>query len=266
MVKAPVAKRRIDGLAGALLFAVVSWAVAFGHVAENSWFGSGDLRPFAFWCVLPVVVLFPLLTWYARKLASTHGAVALTVSAIAGVLFGYGWTLLVARIMGGWIGSFSFPVALCWIAGGTASFVSVAMLRRPHLWIAGLVLAAMLPVGLRIGSAWAFPQPPDAIILFAPGTTNDQVNHVWNEVLSTPHESGRGTWPLEGIKSLAASGDGTRPGIRVSFHRGVREARRTAILSTVPDLGFVEQIVDRDPPTREDVERFMKSLPEAPDP
>jgi hypothetical protein len=207
--------------------------------------------------------MFPVFAWYSTRFVGAPAALALVASVVAGGLVGLAWTLGVAVILGGWIGAFSFPVLLCWITGAAAAFSGVSALRHTRLWLPAIVFIGVLPAGMRAGSEWAFPQPPDAVVYFKPGTTRQEMNYVMNEVLSRPHSAGRGFAPLEGISSLGTGdGHGGR-GLRVSFWRGVRKSTREAILSPVRELDVVAAVVDEKPVSWSDIAAEMRALKKA---
>jgi hypothetical protein len=251
---------RWHALGPALLLAVVSWAVALVDVARDYWFGAGDLRPFAFWCLLAAAFAYPAMRSLQRYAARVRNVVLVSVASLAGLAFGVAWTFLVALILGGWIGAFGFPVLLCWIVGSVVGFLGSAVAIRPRVWLGAASFAVAVPVAAAGALAWLSQAPADAIVYFKPGTTHEQVAHVWNEVLATPTE--RGTEHLDGVQSMAAAGDATRQGIRLSFRPGTSEERKAEILSRTDSVPYVDEIVDTPRPTREDVRKALREFRE----
>ncbi len=247
-------------LGPALLLAVVSWVVALVAVARHSWFSAGDLHPFAFWCLLAAAFAYPAMRTLQRGTAGAGNLTLLSAASVAGLSFGVVWTFLVALVMGGWIGAFGFPVLLCWIVGSVVGFLGSAVAIRPRVWLGAGALAVGVPIAVAGVLAWLSITPPDAVVYFKSGTTHEQVSRVWTEVLGIPTE--RGTKLLDGVQSMAAAGDATRRGIRLSFRPGTSEERRAEILSRTDSVPYVEEIVDTPRPTREDVRRALRELRE----
>jgi hypothetical protein len=251
---------RWQTLGPTLLLAAVSWAVALVDVARDYWFGAADLRPFAFWCLLAAAFAHPAMRSLQRRTARARNLVLVSVASLAGLAFGVAWTYLVALILGGWIGAFGFPVLLCWIVGSVVGFLGSAVAIRPRVWLGAAASAVALPIAAAGILAWLSQAPPDAIVYFKPGTTHEQVTHVWNEVVATP--TARGTTHLEGVQSMAAAGDATREGIRLSFRPGTSEERKTEILSRTDPVPYVDEIVDTPRATREDVQKALREFHE----
>jgi hypothetical protein len=256
----PVNVNRWHALGPALLLAVVSWTVALAHVARNYWFDAGDLRPFAFWCVVAGVLAYPALRTLKRRTARAGSLLLLCIASLAGLVFAVAWTFLVALVLGGWMGAFGFPVLLCWIVGSVFGFLASAVVVWPRIWPAAGGLAAALPIATAAVLSWLSHAPADAIVYLKPGTTHEQATHVWNEVLATPTE--RGFKHLEGVQSMAAADDDARQGIRLSFQPGTSEERKAAILALARAVPFVDEIVDTPRPTQEDVRRVLREFRE----
>lgn len=247
-------------LVAALLLAVVSWAVALAYVARYYWTDAGDLRSFALWCLLAAALACPAMRILQLRGTRMGSLLLLSIASLAGLAFGIAYTYLMALIVGGWIGAFGFPVLLCSIVGSVVGFLAVCVALRPRVWLAAGGLAVALPIAAAAVMAWRSQAPPDAIVYFTQGTTDEQIAHVWNEVLGVP--TNRGTKPLDGVQSMAAAGDSTRRGIRLSFQPGTSEEPRAAILSRARSVPFVNDIVDAPRPTPEDVRKTIRELRE----
>lgn len=91
-------------------------------------FGSGDTIGFLYWTSLFAVALllpalgFTLLLRHARMVHRVWFGVLL------GGLAGFGWTLFNLWILGPWFGLWDFNVLYCWIVGGAAGILVVALL------------------------------------------------------------------------------------------------------------------------------------------
>jgi hypothetical protein len=86
-------------------------------------------------------------------------------------------------------------------------------------------------------------KPPDLIIHMRPGMSAE-LETVWTEVLGTPHPSGQGYLPVEGIGSISRfDGDGESR-IRVAFQPGTSARRRAAIVEKVLASPLVARTTD----------------------
>jgi hypothetical protein len=105
---------RVAGLVS-VVSAVICAAV---YLSLNDWFGAGDLPAMLVWS-LPLGALVAITVGRALPRVSGRSQRArIIVLAAIGVLTGVLWTFAAALILGGWIGSFSFPVLYCWAIGG----------------------------------------------------------------------------------------------------------------------------------------------------
>jgi hypothetical protein len=240
-------------LVPAFLVALVSWSVALAYVARNDWFSAGDLGAFGFWCLMSAALAYPALRLLQRHVGSARTALLLLIAAVAGIAFGLAWTLLVVSLLGGAIGAFGFPVFLCWLTGSIVGFLASAVLIRPRATAAAACAALILSGSASALLAWMSTPPPDAIIYFKVGTTREQINHVENEILSTP--TPRGFRLPAGVRGMTAAGNGIREGFRLSFWPGVSQGTRAAVLDRLRSVSLVEEIADAKPLTRADIER-----------
>jgi hypothetical protein len=100
--------------------AVVPWGLAACQVILQRGFEAGDLAPFAFWCAFFGVGTFGV-SWALLVLTPGLGLRARhVIGVVAGLLGAFGFTALVAAILGPWIGAFGFPILLYWAIGGVA--------------------------------------------------------------------------------------------------------------------------------------------------
>lgn len=110
-----------------------SLAVTGCLLAAQNWFGSGDTPAFLLW-TLPlaasVAVGGPVLLSLLRRLPV---AVRLLLLAVATVLLTIGWLLLLARLLGPWMGAFSFPIIYPWLAGVAAQLFFLNRFLPPVL-------------------------------------------------------------------------------------------------------------------------------------
>jgi hypothetical protein len=239
---------RTAAVVGTIVFPAVAWLSAAGYVAVHNWFGVNDLYGFAFWSFVLALPAYPVLRIFDAKSGSWSAWWAYLAAIALGVLAGVASTVVVATILGGWIGAFSFPVFLCWLAGSLASFISCALVRRPRTWFAVLP-AAVAPILLTIGLLRIiYAKPADLLIHVVPSATRQQVETIWSEVVGTPSPSGTGHWTLPGIQTVSrADGEG-EVRLRVGFVPGTSEERRAEIVARVLASPLVARTSDV-PPT-----------------
>lgn len=95
----------------------------------------------------------------------------------------------------------------------------------------------MVPIGPEVRA--------DLVIYFRDGVSDEQVSKFWNEVLSNPHPSGRGTWPKDGISEiLAVPAVQGHEGVAVRFSRTATEAQRERVKADVNSSPVVYRVLE----------------------
>lgn len=122
-----IKKRSIATIASTFLVALSAGAIA---VALNDGFGSGDLVPFAIYCVPFALVAAPAATLAFRLTARLPVRLASTIAFIVGLLFGWLGTCTVALLLGAWFGAMSVPVLQVWCIAAAFIFSAAVLLRR----------------------------------------------------------------------------------------------------------------------------------------
>jgi hypothetical protein len=108
-----------------------SLGVACLFLALNGWFGAGDLEAFFYWTAMYIAPFAPLSLLFRIGMTGRRASVRVPAAAIVGAGCGFGWTYLVARTLGPWFGTFSFPVLYCWIlASATGLFAATLFPHR----------------------------------------------------------------------------------------------------------------------------------------
>jgi len=134
-----------------LVSAGVSVLIAFTSVAINRGFGTRDLLPFLTW----TLVFAAVVALVAQILASTHvkmpALLRYCLAGASGVVVGVLWTYVVGQLLGPWLGAFSLPILLCWIAGGASGMI-LTMLYQENRRHAALISVSVILV-LTV-SAW----------------------------------------------------------------------------------------------------------------
>jgi hypothetical protein len=245
----------------ALVFVVVSLLAAALYVTLGAGVGRGDLRAFAFWCVVAAVAAIVPLRVFGRWSARSPSVWVLLAAPCSGVMLATVVTFVVASILGPWVGAFSFPILLCWIAGATAALLTSAVSTRRRLLPFALVLwpLSLAAVAFAVGITTS-PEPPELLVLTAPGTSPAEVEAVWHlfDVPGTPTPRG---YNPEGIRGVSRLVEGDAVGVRVGFHPGTDPARRAAVTSRAVASPLVAQVreVSKDRDGREH-ERVLKDV------
>ena len=141
---------------------------------------------------------------------------------------------------------------------------AILSLRPKTRWSGGL---AIMAAGLIVASAFASFKVLDAfgeilykhekmvpigpevqaslVVYFKHGTTHDQIEYFWQNVLSSPDPNGRGHWPREGIgmigREKAVEG---HEGVSVSFRGNATEAQREQIKRAVSASSIVFKVLE----------------------
>lgn len=243
----PETPSRRPALLGAVAFGAVSWGLAAAHVAAHGGLGAGDLSGFAFWSLLLALPAYAVLRVFDRRSATWLPGPTYLAAAALGTLAGVASTVVVALVLGGWIGAFSFPVFLCWLVGSLVAFVTVALLQRPTSWPFALPAVALPIVGVVGVLHVVLAQPPDLLIHVKTGTSPQQIETIWTEVLGTPAPSGRGHSHIEGIGAVSRFDSDAEVRIRVSFQPGTSAERRAEVVQRALESPFVARTSDLEP-------------------
>lgn len=239
----------------AIVAAFVAYVAALGsavaYLATNEWFGASDLTAMAVYTapLAALIFLFVRTSWFQTRLTTVARYV---VAAVAGLLVGMGWAVIVALLMGGWIMAFSFPVAICWMFGGVCGATAGAGLASPRTWLAAAVLLVLASLGVTHQFRYAQSPPPGIIVYLRSSATHEDVQSVWTEVLGFPTE--RGHQLKDGISGVAAAGySGDQPMLSVTFWKSTRRSRRDQLISEIRQSPFVERVEAWDSSEQPDV-------------
>lgn len=162
---------------------------------------------------------------------------------IAGLVGGLAWTFVVASVLGSWFGAFSFPVGICWTFGSGVGMVIGVSLQHPRSWpiAAGLVgLAAA-------GAVWGFVEvtksPPQALVYVKPGSSPEDIDRVWREVLGVPDPRGRGVELKPGIMGASRNDRGLDQAVlQVSFKKGCEQECLERVLAEMRASPLVQRV------------------------
>ena len=224
---------RIAAVLGVTAFPVISWMFAATYVAAHAGFGAGDLWAFGFWSVLPALPAYPVLRLFDRRSHSWTAATAYGAAVFLGLVGGVLWTLVVASILGGWIGAFSFPVLLCWLSGSLAAFITCALTRRVRTWPVAVALVPVPVLAAFAALGIVFARPPDLLIHVAPATTPEQLETIHSEVLGIPSPTGHGYAHIDGVQTVSRADRDGEARIRVGFFPGTSDERRAKVVDRV---------------------------------
>ncbi len=125
------------------------YSVALISAARNEWFGVSDFRPLAFWTIpLALAVGFLnliLFGVYTRQTSTRKYLLAIGV----GVGLGIECVFFTVLCLGPWMGAFSVPVLPCWLLGGVAGSLSIALWdERWKSWFLQIGLVLIVGSGI----------------------------------------------------------------------------------------------------------------------
>jgi len=172
----------------ATVLGAVGYAAAY--VALHEWFGRGDLVAMMTWSLPFAIAVSVLMPALSARIPHARVALAFALCVAGGATVGFAWTLLASIMLGGMIYAFSFPVLLCWIAGGVLGGIIAAWWRHPRQWPTEGKLVFVGVFSLVRVQQWA-SQPERAIrVVIKPNANEAEVDSVWMDVLG--HRTGRG--------------------------------------------------------------------------
>lgn len=216
-------------IAPVALFAT-AWGVAAAIVAANGGFGAGDLPEFAFWSLPPALLLHPLVARLAAVSARWHAAVVFLAAGGVAAVLALAWAQLVGLALGPYILAFSFPVALCWLAGSVVGLaVGLVRLRPQAGQFSPLVL--VVPAVLLLTLVSVRPErPPDLLIEPSSLASQQEVADLLGPLLNAPTTPDLSTYNPVGIRTVSRADTEAGVRIRVTFHAtSDRELRREYI-------------------------------------
>lgn len=242
--------RAIAGPPAAFVTGVVavlgSLLAGAAYLAANDWFGAGDLAALLVWSlplgVLVAVSMHPLV----KRAPAQRGWKAYSMSVVVGAGVGFAWSIAAALALGPWIGAFSLPVQVCWMAGGTAAGIATGWLGSPGSGRTALALGALLVVAVARVHAHALAPEPTVRVLVRPGASPDEVSRVWSTVLG--RLTGREGHPeehalLAEIAGVSASGYvGDTAILTVTFWKGIRDRQRDSVIALIGESPLVARV------------------------
>lgn len=127
-------------LVGMVAATITTFTIAIGFLAQRRFvfargssltFFGGDLWALSLYSI-PLATLLLVVGLSLNRLTRRWSSLARVVLvSLSGASIGFGWTLVVAMLLGPWFGAFSFPVVYCWIAGSIAGLLGMNLFQ-PH--------------------------------------------------------------------------------------------------------------------------------------
>jgi hypothetical protein len=131
----PTLRRLISFISASLL----SIAVGIVGVAQNGWFGSGDLRPYAIYCIPFALILWASASLFFRVTRRWHSWIAAPTGFVLGAIVGFIGTYAVAIVLGPWFGAMSVPMLKSWCVTGAIFIPLLYLIRKDGLGISSIV-------------------------------------------------------------------------------------------------------------------------------
>ncbi len=112
---------------------LLSFAVGILRVAQNGWFGSSDLLPYAIYCIPFAFLLWASSSLFFRMTRQWRPWLATPIGFIMGAIAGFIGTYAVAIVLGPWFGAMSVPVLKSWCVTASIFIPLVYLVRRDGL-------------------------------------------------------------------------------------------------------------------------------------
>jgi len=234
----------------------MSLGLALGFLAANDWFGAGDLVAMATW-TMPLAGMLYISTQNAiRRLSHSSTFWRYVALMVVGGLTAASWTFLSSLLLGGSIGAFSFPVAICWTASGVFAGSAAAWNSSPNSWRTGVALmfcAAVLFAGLTM---YTLVPERQVRVVMRPDSNRADEDRFWSEVVGRQEAPGSsGHTLLDGLSGVGVSGsEQGRPVFTVTFRQHLSQNKVDAIVAQlrgVPFIARVEILPRRQEPMRD---------------
>lgn len=209
-------------------------AAAAAYLSFNGWFGARDLPAMIVWSLPLGMMTAVTVRVLSRRLAGAKALWHYVALAPVGVVLGVAWTFIVAFVMGGWIGTFSFPVLLCWVFGGASAGIAAAWINHPRSWPTGLLVGGIALVALGRLNAYAQAPEPQVRVVVKPGATSDELQRVWNEVLGHPTGRGAEHSMLPELAYVSASGyEGGSAILTIALRKTTSQRERDSLIALI---------------------------------
>lgn len=215
---------------------------ASGFVAAQGGFGAGDLHAMGVWST-PLAAAAAFAVSRVARLRTRHPLSAAALAPATGAAVGLVWTLFASLLLGGWIFAFSFPVALCWILGGTASGLVVVGPQTRWGWVAAVGMAAVIVAGCaQLYRRASMPEVSVDVVL-KPNATHAEIDTVWTTVLGRPGRRPGEFALLKEFSSVSTvSADGASPVVQVQFWNDVAAEERDSIMAMIRKSPLVHTV------------------------
>ncbi len=220
----------------ALLLISLAFALLLGE------FGSGEIALVSL-SAIPLPLLVGAISLGVARVAqrSTPRAVGLALlgGLLVGLLWFYALQFIVASGLGG-AGPSLWPISTgAATAGLLAGIRGLATTRRliipvlGGIGMAGVVIAA-------VGGIQPFQQHPGFLAVFEPGTPQEEIDAVWDEVLGI--QTARGTELMPGIESQSLHHVDGKDAVLVEFQTGASEGEIEAVRRGLEASPVVEDV------------------------
>jgi hypothetical protein len=114
-----------------LIVEAVAVVCAILLLMRQSWFGAGDLRPFAALTSVFALLFAALAVFSIRPQHRVRLPARVAGSVTGGALVALGCSLVLTLVIGPWTRAFAFSPVICWIVGASAGFLAWGLLPEP---------------------------------------------------------------------------------------------------------------------------------------
>jgi hypothetical protein len=239
---------RARTLIAVAVFYFISSLMAVALLWRNDWRGTGDLGAFIFWSI-PLSVMIALVNrqFEFRREEQSFMSSWYLWNALFGVALSSIWSLVVAFMLGGAFGAFSFSVLYCWAIGSVTALSVPLLLRQPSSSPLALAIFLTISFGGWFMVAAASAQPADLLVTIRSDADAAQINAIYETVLGTPSPSGRGYTLDKSISGVGRLDNDSNPRLQVSFWPMVSESERQHVRQLLSRSPIVIAIEDMPP-------------------
>ena len=109
---------------------LLSFVVGVVGVAQNEWFGSSDLSPYAFYCLPFAIFLWGASSLFYRIACTWSLWLVIPTAVLVGAITGFVSTYVVAIFLGPWFGAMSVPMLKCWSVSASIFCPAVYLIKK----------------------------------------------------------------------------------------------------------------------------------------
>jgi uncharacterized membrane protein len=156
------------------------------------------------------------------------------LSLFGGTAIGIVWCVVALVGLGPWLGAFSFPVLIVWVAAAGLSSTLAVWQTAARARMAVGVTSALILVGVGLSYRYALTPDPSVRVYVIANATDEEVSAVWSDVLGAHRAPPYENELLPELAGVSRSGyENGSVVLTVTFWKSVSRADRDSIVAHI---------------------------------